>query len=112
MINAEIRKHISWCMKRFNSAFYCYDLDGLKSHLKNLKDQPPEGIKLWYACKANPLSSILKEFRDEDFGVDISSIGEMNHVLNVDLIIKISSQLALANLKNIFGHYWKTESVA
>jgi diaminopimelate decarboxylase len=83
MLNKKIRTHISWCMKRFDSAFYCYDLDGLKLHLQNLKNETPKGIKLWYACKANPLSSILKEFRDEGFGVDISSLGEMNHVLNV-----------------------------
>jgi diaminopimelate decarboxylase len=83
MINEEIRTHLDWSMERFDSAFYCYDLDGLKKHLKNLKEYAPDGIKLWYACKANPLSSILKEFRDENFGVDISSLGEMNHVLNV-----------------------------
>lgn len=79
------RKHLEWAMNRFDSAFYCYDLDGLKEHLKALKDQTPNGVKLWYACKANPLSSILKEFRDQGFGVDIASMGELNHVLNLGL---------------------------
>ncbi|MCO4793725.1 MAG: alanine racemase [Bacteriovoracaceae bacterium] len=69
-------------IERFDSSFYCYDLDALGEHLKFLQDSVPEGVKLWYATKANPLSSVLKEFRRNSFGIDVSAQGEMNHALN------------------------------
>lgn len=69
-------------MERFDCSFFCYDLDALDAHLKSMQDSIPQGVKLWYATKANPLSEVLKTFRRNGFGIDVSAQGEMNHALN------------------------------
>ena len=49
---------------RFDAPFFFYDLDALKSHLEYMaKDLDPD-ITLWYACKANPMSAVLKVLRN------------------------------------------------
>lgn len=70
-------------MKRFDSSFFYYDLDGLKTHLENLSGIMKEDsdITLWYACKANPMSAVLKVFRNNGFGIDVASKGEIDQVL-------------------------------
>lgn len=70
-------------MKRLDSSFFYYDLDGLKGHLENLSQVTREDpdIKLWYACKANPMSAVLKVFRNNGFGIDVASKGEIDQVL-------------------------------
>jgi len=69
-------------MDRFDCSFFCYDLDALDQHLKSMQSAIPSGVKLWYATKANPLSEVLKTFRKNGFGIDVSAQGEMNHALN------------------------------
>lgn len=69
-------------MDRFDSSFYCYDMDSLAQHLTLMQESIPEGVRLWYATKANPLSAVLREFREHDFGIDVSAQGEMNHALS------------------------------
>lgn len=69
-------------MERFDCSFFCYDLDSLDQHLKTMQSSVPSGVKLWYATKANPLSEVLKTFRKNGFGIDVSAQGEMNHALN------------------------------
>ena len=42
-------------------------------------------IKLWYACKANPITqAILKIFRNLNFGIDVASQGELDQVQEVE----------------------------
>lgn len=63
--------------------FFFYDLDALQSHIANLQEWP---VKLWYALKANPLSSVISALADQDLGFDVASQGECQQVLkqNVD----------------------------
>ena len=79
------RPHLEKVIKRFHSSFFFYDLDKLNRHLQDLsstlKLTQQTGIKLWYACKANPLSAILKVIRNNGFGVDVASKGELEQVL-------------------------------
>lgn len=63
--------------KRLNSSFYFYDLDKLEKHLTYIRDNKDPSINLYFACKANPLSSILKLIRNLGIGVDVASIGEL-----------------------------------
>lgn len=67
---------------RFNAPFFAYDLDALKERLEYMKDGLDPDIKLWYACKANPMSAIIKVLRNLDFGIDVASSGELHQVLN------------------------------
>lgn len=69
-------------IKRFDSSFFFYDLDHLQEHLSLIARDLDPSIKLWYACKANPLSAIIKIFRNLNFGVDVASIGELEQVLS------------------------------
>ena len=63
------------------SPFYFYDLDKLERHLKTMSEILHPDIKLWYACKANPMSAILKVFRNLGFGIDVASQGELDQAL-------------------------------
>ena len=58
--------------------FFIYDLDSLKIHFEQF--QLP-GIKFWYATKANPLSSIVKQANQAHFGIDCASSGEVRQAL-------------------------------
>lgn len=60
-------------------AYFVYDLDALKQHLDALQKQSV--IKLWYAVKANPLSSIIQTVNDAGIQFDVASSGELNQVL-------------------------------
>lgn len=68
-------------VKKSNTPFYFYDLDSLVSHLKQMEDAIDEDTTLWYACKANPMSAILKIFRNRGFGIDVASFGELDQVI-------------------------------
>jgi diaminopimelate decarboxylase len=69
-------------IRRLDAPFFYYDLDGLKEHLDSLAEVMDDSTRLWYACKANPLSAILKVFRNAGFGIDVASKGELDQVLS------------------------------
>lgn len=84
----DIQKHkekLEKVIKRFDSSFYYYDLDYLEAHLKNINEIKDDSIDLWYACKANPISAIIKIMRNLDIGIDVASQGELEQVLNCGL---------------------------
>ena len=84
-IKEEHRPLIEKTIKRLDNSFFYYDLDGLKEHLTNISSVMDEDIKLWYACKANPISAILKIFRNLGFGIDVASLGELDQTLRAGL---------------------------
>lgn len=65
----------------FDSSFYFYDLDELDRRLKEIQSHRYPGLKLWYATKANPLSSIIKIIKANNFGIDVASQGELEQAL-------------------------------
>lgn len=65
----------------FDSSFYFYDLDELDRRLKEIQSYRYDGLKLWYATKANPLSSIIKIIKENNFGIDVASQGELEQAL-------------------------------
>lgn len=58
--------------------FYVYDIDGLAAHIQSLVN---DDIKLWFAVKANPLSSIIKTLDKQGMNFDVASTGELDQVL-------------------------------
>ena len=76
---------IEKAIQRVDAPFYFYDLDVLKNHLSELSSHLDDGITLWYACKANPMSAILKIFRNLGFGLDVASSGELEQALNTGI---------------------------
>ena len=85
-LKSEHKEQLKRVIKRLDSSFYFYDLDGLKSHLTYMRDNRSDSLKLWYACKANPMSAILKIFRNLDFGLDVASQGELEQVLSAGIL--------------------------
>lgn len=81
-LSSSHKEELKRVIKRLDSSFYFYDLDGLKSHLSYMNESRDESVKLWYACKANPMSAILKIFRNLNFGIDVASQGELEQVLS------------------------------
>lgn len=61
------------------TGYFVYDLDKLHSHLTFLSKQ--NVVKLWYAVKANPLSSIIETVANSGINFDVASQGELEHVL-------------------------------
>jgi diaminopimelate decarboxylase len=81
LIKKQHRPLVEKVIKRLDSSFFYYDLDGLKAHLEDLSSMMDDNILLWYACKANPMSAMLKVFRNLGFGIDVASKGELDQVL-------------------------------
>ena len=77
-----MKDQIQSIIKRFDAPFFFYNLNELKAHLIEMKKDLDPDIKLWYACKANPMSAIIKVLRNLDFGIDVASSGELHQVLN------------------------------
>jgi len=70
------------CQQRLQRPFFFYNLDGLKIHARHLQDLAvAHGIDLFYACKANPLSSILQTIHAEGIGIDVAGRGELDQTL-------------------------------
>lgn len=81
----DIQGHIQSVIERFDASFYFYDLDRLKEHLAAMAETLDPDIKLWYACKANPMSAVLKVLRNLGFGIDVASSGELHQALNAGI---------------------------
>lgn len=62
---------------RVGQSFYYYDLDAFRAHVKSIKETCDPGIKIWYACKANPMSEILRILSANGIGADVASLGEL-----------------------------------
>ena len=79
------RSHLKSLSEKFDAPFFFYDLDALDSHLKGIKSVLHPEIKIWYACKANPLSAVLSTLKDNGFGVDVASTGELSQAKRAGL---------------------------
>ena len=77
----KIYKDVNDIIEKSKSPFFLYDIDSLKKKLRDVTEINPSFLKLWYACKANPISSILNAVIDSDIGIDVASKGELHQVL-------------------------------
>ena len=74
-MNAQILRQIQKVRAEHGTRpFFLYDLDCFQKHLTSLIS---EGVKLWYATKANPLSVILQIAQQSGLGIDCASGGEV-----------------------------------
>ncbi len=60
------------------SPFYLYDSDLIKARVRFIRDSLPEGIKLHYAIKANPMPALVQLVTGLVDGLDVASGGELN----------------------------------
>ena len=73
----EVKSQIEKARALANGPFFLYDLDALAAHLRGIS---AEGVRLWYACKANPLGAILDVCHDAGLSFDVASKGELAQV--------------------------------
>lgn len=71
-------KSIQQLIEEYDSSFFHYDLDAFEEHLRNIRSELHPDIEVFYACKANPFSPILKTLHTNGFGVDVASLGELH----------------------------------
>ncbi len=73
-----VKSLLEMASQRAEGPFFLYDMETLESHLSEIS---VEGVKLWYACKANPLGAILDACAGAGFSFDVASGGELAQVL-------------------------------
>jgi diaminopimelate decarboxylase len=70
-------------VEQFGSPLYLYNFEHLRKVYTRLRKQLHPGIDLYYAIKANPNSSIVKQYIDLGAGFDVSSVGELRLALRL-----------------------------
>ena len=64
-------------VRRFGSPLYAYDLDAVAERARLLRSELPEGSRLYYSFKANPLPALARELRANGCHAEITSEGEL-----------------------------------
>lgn len=64
-------------LARIEGSAFVYDLDQLAAWAKRVRTAVPAEVELFYACKANPLSHIIRTLAGAGFGFDVASPGEL-----------------------------------
>ncbi len=61
--------------------FFVYDLEKLRSHLKETYKTLSPHCRIFYAQKANPLSAILEVIREEGYDIDVAGTAELGQAI-------------------------------
>jgi diaminopimelate decarboxylase len=64
-------------IEKHGSPLYAYDLDAVKHRAQTLLAALPQGSRLYYSFKANPLPAIARELREQGVRAEITSNGEL-----------------------------------
>ena len=72
------QEQLLYLTKKIGAPFFLYDCDALSTHIQALSHWP---VSLWYALKANPLSSIIQTLHTQGMKADVASIGELDQAL-------------------------------
>ncbi|KTF13988.1 PLP-dependent decarboxylase [Pseudoalteromonas sp. H105] len=78
-LSTPVKSAINKLSTQLETPFFVYDLDALNTHLARLVAQTD--VKLWYAVKANPLSTVIQCLDKAGFNFDVASKGELEQVL-------------------------------
>jgi diaminopimelate decarboxylase len=70
-------ENIQTLTNQLENSFFYYDLDAFERHIKQMQSCP---AKLWYAVKANPLSSVIQSLNNQNCRFDVASLGELKQV--------------------------------
>ena len=70
-----------------------------------MEDSIDKDITLWYACKANPMSAILKIFRNRGFGIDVASFGELDQAMRSGIKAKNIISTGPAKSKEYLNYF-------
>ncbi|MBE7494160.1 MAG: type III PLP-dependent enzyme [Verrucomicrobiaceae bacterium] len=78
-MNADLARQL---IEKHGSPLFAYDLDAVKARAVTLKRELPEGSRLYYSFKANPLPAIARELREQGVRAEITSDGELRAAQN------------------------------
>lgn len=73
-MNADFARQL---IEKHGSPLFAYDLDAVKQRAQTLLAALPEGSRLYYSFKANPLPAIARELRELGVRAEITSDGEL-----------------------------------
>ena len=62
--------------------FYAYDRSLLRTRVASLREALPQGVKLHYAMKANPMPAVVAFMAGMVDGIDVASAGELKVALD------------------------------
>lgn len=102
-LSTSVRGHINALVQTQDHPFFIYDLDQLAAHLAPLTAQ--NVVKLWYAVKANPLSSVIQTLDKAGFNFDVASAGELNQVLKQGIAAERVLNTGPAKSKKQINHF-------
>ncbi|HQT26448.1 MAG TPA: pyridoxal-dependent decarboxylase, exosortase A system-associated, partial [Burkholderiales bacterium] len=68
--------------KRVGGSFYAYDRRLLTERVKHVRSMLPEGVRLHYAMKANPMPALVQHMAAIVDGIDVASRGELKVALD------------------------------
>lgn len=118
-INKTIINEIKKELLEEETPCYVYDLNEVKTRIKNITNNMPDNFKLYYAMKANPHKDILDFIKKQEkvSGFEIASSGELQKALNYcspneilytgpakrnnELTLAISSNIRLINVESV-----------
>ena len=69
--------------KEQSTAFYLYDIYGLRQWYKFFVSASPQKLAIFYAVKANFNKNVLRALKKEGSGVDVVSLGEAHKALKL-----------------------------
>lgn len=96
-------------INRYQSSFYFYDLDQFEAHIQSIKRILHPDISVWYATKANPMSEILRILKDNGFGADVASQGELQQARNAGFVSNNLIATGPAKSKNYLASLMQAE---
>ena len=73
-MNADFARQL---LDKYGSPLFAYDLEIVKQRAQTLLAALPEGSRLYYSFKANPLPAIARELRAQGVRAEITSDGEL-----------------------------------
>ncbi|MEZ5385408.1 MAG: hypothetical protein R3F13_07830 [Prosthecobacter sp.] len=77
-------KFASELISKYGSPLFAYDLDAVQQRAQTLIACLPEGSRLYYSFKANPLPAIARELRTHGVRAEVTSAGELAAARNAD----------------------------
>jgi len=104
------RSQIEFLIQKYGSPFYLYDKSQAKNTIRDFRETfggKDQRFQIFYAVKANPYPSLLKELIRQGVGLEVSSIQELElaQKLNAKSILFSGPGKSESELQIVIGYY-------
>lgn len=69
--------------KMHGTPFFVYDLDAVRTSARRITDQLGNSAHVHYCMKANPDHKIVQTMKEENLGIEVSTIGELHTAIKL-----------------------------